>query len=505
MVAQVTTFSFIGIEALEIEIQVQICSGIAAFNIVGLPSKSISESKERIRAAFSSIGLSMPMKRVTVNLSPADSLKEGSHFDLAIALGLLVEMDMIPQEEIINFFVMGELSLDARIVKVPGILPAAIQANAKNFGIICPRDNAKEASWSGNDSIIAAGNLLELVNHFKGNQPLQYLSNSPCVNAPKKTNFDMKDIKGQEMAKRALQVAAAGRHHVLMIGPPGSGKSMLAKRILGIMPDLTHQERLEISIIASLAGQIPDEYGLMQDRPFREPHSSASMAAMVGGGRNAIPGEVTLAHRGILFLDELPEFSRNVLESLRQPIESKNITVARVNNHATYPANFQLIAAMNPCKCGYFGNQQSSCSKAPRCADEYQNRISGPLLDRFDIQIEVPQIQISDSYYNREPEESSVMAKRVKEAYLIQASRYKGTGKLSNADLEGDDLYSVTDLDQSCKSLIEDAAKKFSLSMRSFNRILKVARTIADLEQQEKINKIHLAEAISYRISKLRF
>lgn len=500
MVAKVKTVAFEGINTINVETQAHFSNGVAGITIVGLGDKAVAESKERIRAAFSCVGVSLPHKKITVNLSPADLLKEGSHYDLPIAVAILVEAGIIDQNEVNDFVFMGELSLDATLNHVNGVLPAAIEAAANICGLVCPQVNGNEAAWSGNQRIFAPSKLDELINHFCNKQLLQNIT--PVIDDNVPSYSDLKDIKGQERAKRALEIAAAGGHNMLMVGPPGSGKSMLAKRLPGILPPMLPREMLEVSIINSIAGTLRSGK-ITRQRPYRDPHSSSSMPAMIGGGKNAKPGEISLAHNGVLFLDELPEYNRNVLESLRQPIENGDITIARVNSHVTYPARFQLIAAMNPCKCGYFGDINNGCAKMHKCAEEYQSKISGPLLDRFDIRIEVMSIPANRLDQLKEGgETSAVVRERVLKAREIQYNRYDGYNITLNSQADGDLLNDFTFLDDETQKLLYEAVDKLSLSMRGYHRILRVARTIADLEGQNHIKKHHVAEALSFRTYK---
>lgn len=501
MLSRITTVAFQGIQAVPVDVQVQIANGLPAFNIVGLADKTVAESRERIRSALTSIGLSLPPKRITVNLSPADMQKEGSHFDLPIAVGLLVAMNLVPASEINKYLILGELALDGRIMPVAGILPAAIGANSRNKGIICPEINGKEASWSGNPDILPISSLLAIINHFKGIELISPPSPSDFETEYEINNeIDISDIKGQELAKRALEIAAAGGHNLLMYGAPGTGKSMLASRLPTILPQMDSSEILECSMISSVAGDISNGK-LTYTRPFRSPHHSCSMAAMVGGGRDKKikPGEISLAHNGVLFLDELPEFPRTVLDSLRQPLEEGKIHISRADAHITYPANFQLIAAMNPCRCGYLLEAAKACNKAPRCSDDYVNKISGPLLDRFDLYIEVGTYSPMELRNIKPSETSKDIAQRVKLARNIQIERYKNSGIRINNELYGKLLNQFAPLSEECLNLLDLAAEKWNLSMRGYNRIIKVARTIADLSGEIDINKYHLSEAINYR------
>lgn len=499
MLAHVNTIAFNGLNTLDVDLQLQISSGLPAFNIVGLPDKTVAESKERVRAAFNTMGLELPAKRITVNLAPADLLKEGSHFDLPIALALLAGIGVISAEDINQYIAIGELGLDGGIMPVNGVLPVAIHANRNNKGLICPESQGSEAVWSGLKDIIAAPDLLSLINHFKGVQQL------PMPIAKKKktqiSDLDMSDVKGQETAKRALEIAAAGAHNLLMVGTPGAGKSMLASRLVTILPPLSTQEALETCMIHSIAGELKDGE-ISFERPYRDPHHSASTPALVGGGRKGVPGEISLAHNGVLFLDELPEFNRSTLDALRQPLETGYVSISRVHCHTQYPANFQLVAAMNPCRCGYLGMDGQECSRAPKCAEEYQSKISGPLMDRFDIHIQVPPVSPWDMSEVKKGERSETIRQRVVAAREIQQQRFKSMGYPqlhTNSQLKGDVLEEVTKLDDETKKLLISFADKMKMSARAYHRTLKLARTIADLQNEKNVSKVHIAEALSYR------
>lgn len=504
MVARINTIAFQGVDVQPIDVQVQISNGLPAFTIVGLPDKAVAESKERVRAALHALGISLPAKRLTVNLAPADVAKEGSHYDLPIALGLLAAMDILPKDEMEKYVVLGELSLDAGIRGVAGVLPAAIHASANDNALICPQSCGGEAAWAGNVEILAPANLLQLINHIKGSQMLS--RPEPKLAEHKEQAYKIPDIaqvRGQETAKRALEVAAAGGHNILFIGPPGAGKSMLASCLPGILPPLSAREALEVSMIHSLAGTLADG-GLIKTRPFRDPHHSASLPALVGGGHKVKPGEISLAHRGILFLDELPEFARGSLEALRQPLETGEAVVARANAHVTYPARFQLVAAMNPCRCGYMGDPSMECTKAPRCGQDYQNKLSGPLLDRIDIQVEVGAVSISDLSQGPQGESSETIRQRVLAARQKQEERYRALGAdggaiLVNAQATAELLEQVAPMGLTAKKMLIDAAERLKLSARAYHRMVKVSLTTADLSGSLEIKEIHVAEALSYR------
>ncbi|NBT86210.1 MAG: ATP-binding protein [Alphaproteobacteria bacterium] len=500
MISKIATVAFHGVSTQEVTVEVQMSSGLPAFNIVGLADKAVAESRERIRASFHHLGLSLPPRRITVNLAPADIQKEGSHYDLPVALGLMASMEILDPVELSNYTVLGELGLDGALAPVVGVLPAALNAVSHNRGLICPERGGKEAAWAGDLTILAAPNLLALINHFKGIQVLSPPQAELCSNA-QKTHLDMKDIKGQFLAKRALEIAAAGGHNVLFIGPPGAGKSMLAQRLPSILPKLEPAEALEVTMIHSLAGLLPED-GLITERPFRDPHHSSSLVSLIGGGARTKPGEISLAHQGVLFLDELPEFARSTLESLRQPLETGKIVVARANNHVTYPARIQLIAAMNPCRCGYFGDIERQCHRVPRCAEEYQSKISGPLMDRFDLVFHVNEVKAVDLLEKNEGEGSSSVAARVAAARSQQIRRYgEGDDQLFplNAVTDGEKLHEIATPDSDGQHLLSIAIEKMRLSARSYHRVLRVARTIADIEGAEIVRRSHIAEALSYR------
>src|SRR5215470_5257791 len=503
MVQRVATVAFEGIEARAVDVQVQVAPGLPAFNVVGLPDKAVSEARERVRAALVASGLALPARRITVNLAPADLPKEGSHYDLPIALGLMAAIGAIPHDALSSFTVLGELGLDGSIATVAGVLPAAIGANGRGQGLICPYACGPEAAWASPEiEIVAAQSLIQLANHFKGTQVLA--RPQPKVREQGGGALDLADIKGQESAKRALEVAAAGGHNLLMIGPPGAGKSMLAARLPTVLPPLSPAELLEVSMIASIAGEI-DGGALTNRRPFRSPHHSASMPALVGGGLRARPGEISLAHNGVLFLDELPEFSGHALNSLRQPLETGEVAIARANHRVTYPARFMLVAAMNPCRCGRASEPGFSCHRGQiaRCTGEYQARLSGPLLDRIDLHIEVPAVTAADLILPPPAEGSREVAARVARARAMQAERYAALGAAhvrTNAAAQGALLDEVVKLDTASLALIHDAADAMRLTARGYHRVLRVARTLADLDGSAQVGRMHLAEALSYRV-----
>jgi magnesium chelatase family protein len=502
MVARVSTVAFEGIEARAVDVQVQVSPGLPAFHVVGLADKAVSEARERVRSALIASGLALPARRITVNLAPADLPKEGSHYDLPIALGLMAAIGAIPSDALTGFTVLGELGLDGSIAPVAGVLPAAIGANSRDEGLICPAACGAEAAWASPDiQIIAANSLIQIANHFRGTQVLS--RPQPKVRQAPAAQLDLRDIKGQESAKRALEIAAAGGHHLLMIGAPGAGKSMLAARLPSILPPLSPPELLEVSMIASVAGEI-EGGALTSQRPFRSPHHSASMAALTGGGIRARPGEISLAHHGVLFLDEFPEFDPRVLDSLRQPIENGEVAVSRANHRVTYPARFMLVAAMNPCRCGHAFEPGYACKRGQidRCTSDYQMRISGPLMDRIDLRIEVPAVTAADLILPPPAEGSAEVAARVAAARDIQLTRYAAAGLTdvrTNAEAPAALLEEIAKPDAQGQKLLRDAADTMRLSARGYHRVLRVARTLADLDGTEKIGRLHLAEALSYR------
>ncbi|MFB2531280.1 YifB family Mg chelatase-like AAA ATPase [Paracoccus sp. p3-h83] len=498
MTAITYTVAFEGVEAREVEVQCALAAGMPAFAVVGLPDKAVSEARERVRAALAAMAIALPTKKITVNLAPADLPKEGAHFDLPIALALLAALDILPRDAVAGVTAIGELTLDGRLIAVPGALPAAVGAAAAGRVLICPRASGAEAAWVGAATVFAPATLTEAIAHLTDRHPLRPALPGEVALPP--VSRDLRDVKGQIRAKRALEIAAAGRHHLFMSGPPGAGKSMLAARLPSLMPPLSAPEALETSMILSRAGLI-GEGGISRQRPFREPHHTASMAAIVGGGRGAQPGEISLAHNGVLFLDELPEFSRAVLETLRQPVETGQVMVARANAHIRYPCRFLLVGAANPCRCGHLTDPARACSRAPQCGEDYLGRISGPLMDRFDLRIEVPSLRLADLDRPAEGDSSADVAARVTAARAIQAERYGHHPDLhTNAEAEGRVLEDIAQPDAEGQALIARVADRFGLTARGYHRILRVARTIADLEAAPKVAAHHIAEAVGYRI-----
>lgn len=498
MAARVVTVAFEGVEARRVDVEVQLTTGQAAFVIVGLADKAVAESRERVRGAFAGLGLSLPGKRIVANLAPADMPKEGTHFDLPIALAVMAALGVIPLDALDGWAAMGELSLDGRIVPAAGALPAAMAAGALGLGLICPEGSGSEAAWAGGTRILAPRSLVSLINHFRGAQILSPPTPGPIIEG--EASRDLRDVKGQEHAKRALEIAAAGGHNLLFVGPPGSGKSMLAQRLPGLLPPLTSGELLETSMVHSVAGLIA-RGALTRARPFRSPHHSASMAALTGGGHRAKPGEVSLAHNGVLFLDELPEFGVQALDSLRAPLETGEVMVARANFHIRYPARVQLVAAMNPCRCGHGGAGRGACGKAPRCQKDYQGRVSGPLMDRIDLAVDMPAVTAADLSLPPPAEGSAEVAARVARARALQQDRADELGVKDglNGRSEGAFLEKITALDERGRALLAQAAEAGRISARGWTRTLRLARTIADLESVERVQRVHVAEALAYR------
>ncbi len=500
LAARVTSLAFEGVEARRVDVEVQrIAAGQSAFVVVGLADKAVGEARERVRAAFAGLGLALPVGRVVANLSPADLPKEGNHFDLPIALALLCAMGVITQDALEGWAAVGELKLDGEIASVAGVLPAAMAAGAMGLGLICPEACGPEAAWAGQTRILAPRSLIAIVNHFRGSQTL--IPPAPGQMLERTDVLDLRDVKGQENAKRALEIAAAGGHNLLYVGPPGSGKSMLAQRLPGLLPPMTSEEVLETSLVHSIAGLLA-RGALTRARPFRAPHHSASMAALTGGGARAKPGEVSLAHNGVLFLDELPEFAPQALDALRQPLETGEVVVARANAHVRYPAQTQLVAAMNPCRCGLGGDGRGACGKAPRCQQTYQGRLSGPLLDRIDLAVDVPAVTPADLSLPAPMEGTAEAARRVAAAREQAAERARRAGPGAahlNARAQGAWLETIARLDEAGASLLKRAAEVHGLTARGWTRTLRLARTIADLEGAEGVRRVHVAEALVYR------
>jgi magnesium chelatase family protein len=503
MLARTTTVAFEGLEARPVDVQCAVTAGMPGFAIVGLPDKAVSEARDRVRTALSELSIALPSRKLTVNLSPADLPKEGAHFDLPIALSLLAALEIVPGERVAEAVSLGEMSLDGALVPVGGALPAAVTAGAMGRTLYCPLGCGEEAAWVEAATVHAAPSLGAIIDHLTGNRPLEPAAAGRLPD--RAAGPDLRDVRGQERAKRALEIAAAGRHHLFLVGPPGAGKSMLAQRLPGLLPPLTAAESLETSMIHSLAGTLGREPGaeggILRQRPFQEPHHTASVAAIAGGGKRAGPGQISLAHNGVLFMDEFPEFPRAVLEVLRQPIETGEVTIARANAHVRYPCRFLLAAAANPCRCGMLFDADAACSRAPSCGEEYMARVSGPLMDRFDLRLEVPALDVADLSLPPGGEDSATVAARVERARGVQAARYADApGVRVNADLGGDALMEVARPDAEGQGMLDRAAARFRLSARGYHRVLRVARTVADLAGEAEVRGPHLAEALGYRL-----
>lgn len=502
MLSKVKSFGLMGIDGYVVIVETDISNGIPSFDMVGLGDTAVKESKERVRSAIKNAGLEFPIKRITVNLAPADKKKEGSAFDLPIALGILIATEQISIKDIESYAFMGELSLDGEIKPVKGILPMVISARQNGMeNIILPLENADEAAVVNGINVLPAKNIIDVVNHLNGVCKLNIhnIDVNELFENHIEYDVDFADVKGQENVKRALEVAASGGHNCVMIGSPGCGKTMIAKRLPTILPSMTFEEALEVTKIHSIAGTLPDKVSLITQRPFRAPHHTISNVSLIGGGKYPKPGEISLAHFGVLFLDELPEFDKAALEVLRQPLEDGTVTISRINATFTYPARTTLICAANPCKCGNYLDDTKECTCTPRQIQQYLGKLSGPLLDRIDIHIEVPSVKFKDLESREEGEKSRIIRERVNRTRRIQQERYRGLNIYSNAELTPMLIKKYCKLDDKCREILKSAFERLGLSARAHNRILKVARTIADMDESEQILKEHLLEAIQYR------